>query len=310
MRFYLILSIFNFFLLRIHSFNFNLNKWSLCKHSTLSSSSRQNQKWRSHKSTTLYGKGFGGGGFSKSSKVTPPKNSKEITTKSTLIATASTIEKHCPTLNLQYSGLRLVHETPPIFEIEHFFSPAECSSYMTMAEKQGHKINSQTFGGGSTRTSTTWYMQYKDVPELLSRANKLTGLPILQYEEPQIVRYETGQQFSFHYDAIPKSLLDSSGQRIATLIVYLNDVSLGGATVFKDLNLQIKPQTGKALLFFPCFADGTPDDRTMHAGQVAGDTKFIAQVWLHQADYSPKLPPGNDIGLGIEAANTLIATST
>jgi hypothetical protein len=61
--------------------------------------------------------------------------------------------------------------------------------------------------------------------------------------------------------------------------VYLNDVKSGGSTCFKDLNLQIKPVKGKALLFFPSFADGSPDDRTMHAGQVAMDTKWIAQMY-------------------------------
>lgn len=73
-------------------------------------------------------------------------------------------------------------------------------------------------------------------------------------------------------------LQDPSGNRLATIIVYLNDVKSGGATCFKDLDLQIKPVKGKALLFFPSFVDGSPDDRTMHAGQVAMDTKWIAQM--------------------------------
>jgi prolyl 4-hydroxylase len=60
--------------------------------------------------------------------------------------------------------------------------------------------------------------------------------------------------------------------------VYLKDCEMGGATCFKDLGIQVKPQKGKALLFFPCYKDGKPDERTMHAGQVAMDTKWIAQV--------------------------------
>ena len=82
-------------------------------------------------------------------------------------------------------------------------------------------------------------------------------------------------------------------QRIATLIVYLNDVSMGGATVFKSLNnLQVTPTKGKALIFFPSFADGTPDDRTEHAGQVAFDEKWIAQIWMHESNYQPNVPAG------------------
>jgi len=262
--------------------------------------------------TRIYGGGGFGGGFSKAPKAPSSKTQepqvglkKNEVKKTPLLASEATITKHCPTLSLRYPGLRLVHEDPPVFEIDNFFSEQECKAYMSMASEKGYQIQSQTFGGGSVRTSTTWYMFYKDVPELLSRAHSLTGLSFTCFEEPQIVRYETGQQFSFHYDAIPKSLLDSSGQRLATLIVYLNDVALGGATVFKDIQLQVRPQAGKALLFFPSFADGTPDDRTMHAGQVAGDTKFIAQMWLHQSNYVPKVPPGQDLNLGIKAAEAL-----
>jgi 2OG-Fe(II) oxygenase superfamily len=48
-----------------------------------------------------------------------------------------------------------------------------------------------------------------------------------------------GQQFTWHYDAIQPHLKDSSGNRIATLIVYLNDCQEGGETVFRDLELKV-----------------------------------------------------------------------
>lgn len=35
----------------------------------------------------------------------------------------------------------------------------------------------------------------------------------------------------------------------------------GGATRFDMLNLAVRPEKGKALLFFPAFADGTSDPR-------------------------------------------------
>lgn len=117
---------------------------------------------------------------------------------------------------------------------------------------------------------------------------------IQTFEEPQIVRYEYGQQFTWHYDAIPKSLQDNSGNRLVTLLVYLNDVNVGGSTSFKDLGIQVKPVKGKALVFFPCYNNGTSDDRTMHAGQVSGETKWIAQMWLHENNYIAKVPEGSN----------------
>ena len=91
-------------------------------------------------------------------------------------------------------------------------------------------------------------------------------------EEPQIVRYRKGQEFSFHYDEVPSRALENGGQRVATLLVYLSDINpkCGGGTEFRDLktvdsqSLVMQPKQGSALLFFPAYKDGRPDDRTLH----------------------------------------------
>ncbi len=63
-------------------------------------------------------------------------------------------------------------------------------------------------------------------------------------------------------DAFPPNFVRQNRfQRQATLLVYLNDVDQGGMTYFDRLGVSIKPQCGKALLFFPAFSDGTPDPR-------------------------------------------------
>ena len=63
-------------------------------------------------------------------------------------------------------------------------------------------------------------------------------------------------------DAFPPNFVKQNRfQRQATLLVYLNDVQTGGATHFDRLDVSIQPECGKALLFFPAFADGTPDPR-------------------------------------------------
>jgi prolyl 4-hydroxylase len=198
---------------------------------------------------------------------------------------------HIPTINTNYPGLRAVHGDPPVFEIDNAFSEEQCSSFISRAELFGKKVQSQTFKdyAGVKRTSTTWYVPYKHVEELTKLATDLTGIPSTHFEEPQIVRYEMGQQFSWHYDAIPASLNKNGGNRLATLLVYLNSLpsSAGGATMFKDINISVSPITGKALLFFPCFSDGAPDDRTMHCGQICGETKWVAQMWIHESEYTP-----------------------
>lgn len=207
--------------------------------------------------------------------------------------------------------LRLLHRSPPVLAIDNFFSDGECDEYIALSsEDETHdgggalKVDSKTFSLSlATRTSTTWFLHYRQVPTLLAKTSRLLAdLPIERIEEPQLVRYKTGEQFSYHYDALPGEELDrNGGQRVATLLVYLRtiDDDKGGATEFRDLRdssgntLSMRPTKGSVLLFFPAFGDGQADDRTLHKGEVAVDEKMIGQIWVHQGKYNPAVPEGN-----------------
>ena len=60
-----------------------------------------------------------------------------------------------------------------------------------------------------------------------------------RWEEPQTVRYQQSEKFTWHLDALAPSenLHDTGGQRVATLLVYLTDIgeNNGGSTAFRDL---------------------------------------------------------------------------
>jgi prolyl 4-hydroxylase len=143
----------------------------------------------------------------------------------------------------------------------------------------------------------------------------MLGIPLEQLEEPQIVRYQAGQEFSWHYDQVPPPQLSNGGQRILTLLAYLNTLpeQAGGETMFRDLKdvdgnvLSMRPVQGSVLLFFPADAQGQPNDRTLHKGQVVtqGYEKRIIQLWTHQRAFDAKLPANNkqmDAQRGMEAA--------
>lgn len=222
------------------------------------------------------------------------------------------VEKN-PPLGGKPMKLRLLHLSPPVLTIDNFFTEEECQQVKNVVlapekveasnQESPVEVRSATFSAlaQSKRTSTSWFCYYSQVPTLLAKAHHVLGIPALQrMEEPQIVRYKTGEEFSWHYDEVPSHQLKNGGQRIATLLVYLNDVTNGGGTVFRDLidgangeMLTMKPKLGSALLFFPAFKDGQPDDRTLHKGEPAADEKWIIQMWIHERDYHPTLPDGN-----------------
>lgn len=198
--------------------------------------------------------------------------------------------------------LQLLHKSPPVLRIDNFFTPEECQS-IKAATDSAHEVGSATFTGAlSTRTSTSWFCNFVDVPLLLAKANHVLNIPLETMEEPQVVRYKKGQEFSWHYDEVPAPQLKNGGQRLATLLVYMTDIpkDCGGGTAFRDLHhggepLVMQPKAGTALLFFPAFRDGTPDDRTLHRSEaMTCDTeKWIVQMWVHKNSYEAVLPIGN-----------------
>ena len=203
------------------------------------------------------------------------------------------MDYHLSSVDLSFPGMRVINSNPPVFEIDDFLTSKQCSMLVNQAENSkslGGMGASQTFSGSgaiSSRTSSTCYLPGDAVAYLLERVKLLTGVPISHYEETQVCRYTAGQQYSWHYDSIPVLLRKGWGNRLATVIVYLNDlpVSSGGATAFRDLDLQVQPVTGKALLFFPSYRDGTQDDRALHSGAITEDVKWIANIWVHEASY-------------------------
>jgi len=234
-----------------------------------------------------------------------------------------------------FQKFRVLHTDPMVLAVDDFFTMEECDKYVRIsgdaennAQQRGDEDltaeqnlqpmligQSQTVGKDSRskaqRTSTTWFHHFEGVPELMAKASRLLGLEgIGRWEEPQTVRYRRGERFTWHLDALsPEEATSSSGagQRVATLLVYLTDLSdeEGGATMFRDLGgdgpLKVRPKKGSALLFFPA-AGGIPnapfDIRTLHCGEAvakdAANEKWIAQLWLRQRDYKPTAPAGNE----------------
>ena len=75
-------------------------------------------------------------------------------------------------------------------------------------------------------------------------------------------RYRNDEFYKPHYDAFDTASQDgrrfaqNGGQRVCTVLVYLNDVPNGGETSFAKLGLRVRPRRGVALVFFPASLAG------------------------------------------------------
>ncbi|MBP0630200.1 2OG-Fe(II) oxygenase [Cupriavidus sp. AcVe19-1a] len=130
------------------------------------------------------------------------------------------------------------------------------------------------------------------IERIEARIAAVTGVPAEHGEGLQILNYKPGGEYQPHFDFFNPQRpgearqLTVGGQRIATLVIYLNTPEAGGATAFPRVGLEVAPVKGNAVYFSYLLPDGALDERTLHAGlPVAAGEKWIATKWLRERPY-------------------------
>lgn len=186
---------------------------------------------------------------------------------------------------------------PEIYTLHDILSPLECAWLREIARPHltASKIYDPATGKvrrDPVRTSDAMYFDASNISPLVLR----TIDKILRHVEHDsaraepmaILRYLARQEYRLHYDwlseaSLAKDPLRQAGQRIATVLVYLNTPESGGATTFPRLGLQIPAKQGQLLYFSNVDGYGHPDKTTLHAGTpVISGTKWVSSLWLRQ----------------------------
>jgi len=177
-------------------------------------------------------------------------------------------------------------------------SDEECAAMIAAAQAKGlTRSNVISDAGGEelhdARTSEGMYFQRGEnelVKRVEARIARLLRWPVDNGEGLQILHYRPGAEYKPHYDyflpasASTPEILTHGGQRVGTLVLYLDDVEAGGATVFPDVQLSIMPRRGHAVFFGYDRPD--PATRTLHGGApVVTGEKWIATKWLREGAY-------------------------
>jgi len=191
-------------------------------------------------------------------------------------------------------------QNPPLYVVPDFLTSAECDFLIQHAQSEFTVAPVVGPGVGmvsESRTSSTCYLAREDLPLLMRKVCALTNKPPSHCELPQVGRYLPTQEYRQHFDAFDLSNADgirfasNGGQRIITVLIYLNTPASGGHTRFPNIYispekaLEVKPQKGMALIFFPSSVDGLLDKRALHAALPAEDVKYVSQIWIRQGGY-------------------------
>ena len=119
------------------------------------------------------------------------------------------------------------------------------------------------------------------------RVGRMLRVSASRFEEWQAVRYRCGGKFDYHLDAGLWSS-EPAGERVWTVMVYLDTPLAGGATTFKELGLEVQAIAGRLLIWKNLLSDGTPNPWMLHRGApVRRGRKTILVTWIRERAARP-----------------------
>ena len=189
-------------------------------------------------------------------------------------------------------------QLPRVVVFGDLLSPDECAEMIALAEKRLARSETvQNDTGGSevneARTSQGMFFERGEHPvvaRIEARMAALLQWPLENGEGLQVLRYGPGAEYKPHYDYFDPahsgtpSILKRGGQRVASLVCYLNTPPAGGATTFPDARLDVAPVQGNAVFF--SYDRAHPTTKTLHGGApVLEGEKWVATKWLRQGHF-------------------------
>ena len=185
--------------------------------------------------------------------------------------------------------------SPRVIVFGGLLSHAECDEMVALAhERLARSETVQLDTGGSevneARTSEGMFFTREENPlcaRIEARIAALLSWPLENGEGLQVLRYRPGAEYKPHYDYFDPAqpgtpaILRRGGQRVASLVMYLNSPAKGGATTFPDVHFEVGPVKGNAVFF--SYDRPHPMTRSLHGGApVIEGEKWVATKWMRE----------------------------
>lgn len=183
----------------------------------------------------------------------------------------------------------------PVFH-ENFISEQERNYILNKSNPLFKESKLVSGFSENIRKSQTAWLDRDDpvIQSIIMRVCKMTNMPFSNAEKMQVVKYEPNGFYKEHYDAScddRKECVEfelNGGQRVLTMIIYLNDDFTGGKTHFPKLDQTYEPKKDGGLLFYSLQSDGNQcHPLSLHAGlPLESGNKYIANIWLREKPYN------------------------
>lgn len=182
---------------------------------------------------------------------------------------------------------------PRVVVFSNLLSDEECDEIVDLARvrlARSHTVDTATGDSeiNAARTSDGMFFNRGEHPVVArfeARLAALVNWPLENGEGLQILHYRPGAEYKPHYDYFDPAqpgtptILKRGGQRVATIVTYLNTPQRGGGTTFPDVGLEVAPRKGHAVFF--SYDRPHPVTRSLHGGApVIEGEKWVATKWL------------------------------
>ena len=209
-----------------------------------------------------------------------------------------------PSRSVLWAGDREVRvlmsmRNPRVVVFGGLMSDDECDQMVTLARARLARSETVQIETGASevneaRTSEGMFFERGEhavCAALEARLAALLHWPLENGEGLQVLRYRPGAEYKPHYDYFDPdqpgtpAILARGGQRVASIVCYLNTPVSGGATVFPDVQLDIAPVKGNAVFF--SYDRPHPVTRSLHGGAplIEGE-KWVATKWLRERTFT------------------------
>jgi prolyl 4-hydroxylase len=186
-------------------------------------------------------------------------------------------------------------DVPVVRVLDGLLDPDECDQLIEQARPRLSRAMTVDTEGrkqvDDRRTSAGMFFRLGESPlieRVEGRLAALLGVPASHGEGLQVLHYGPGQEYEPHYDWFDPSqpgfeaVTKHGGQRVASIVMYLNTPEAGGGTGFPHVGLTVTALKGSAVYF----AYDTGDTSSLHAGlPVTGGEKWIATKWLRERPF-------------------------
>lgn len=187
---------------------------------------------------------------------------------------------------------------PRVVVFGGLLSEAECDAVMALAGPRllrSETVDNATGGSevNAARTSDGMFFERGETPLIDRIERRLAALvrwPLANGEGVQVLRYRPGAEYKPHHDYFDPvhpgtaRVLERGGQRVGTVVMYLNTPEGGGATTFPEVGLAVAPVKGNAVFF--AYDRAHASTKTLHGGApVTAGEKWVATKWMREREF-------------------------